>query len=225
MRGERRIPPVLRSTGPVHDVVVTGAEVDLAALPVLRHFAEDAGPYITNGIVIARDPDTGVRNVSFHRMQVRGRNRIGTSLHSRRHLWDYQRRADERGEPLPVAVVVGAHPLFHFGSGLWKGPIDVDVHDEREVLWAVATRMQADRDLLTIPSAMGAILDPSSRAGTTAKLVIDATRPLGGFARRHTPATRRAAARGGAARRPLRAARMKEAVAAAGLARTRAERR
>ena len=87
-RGDRRIPPVLRSTGPVKEVVLTGTDVDLATLPIFRHFSEDGGPYITNGIVVARDPDTGVRNASFHRMQRRGPNRLGTSLHSRRHLWD-----------------------------------------------------------------------------------------------------------------------------------------
>ena len=63
---------------------------------------------------------------------------------------------------------------------------DVDVRRDDEVMWAIATRMQADRDLVVIPNAMGAILDPSSRAGTTAKVVIDATRPLGGFPPRHT---------------------------------------
>jgi 2,5-furandicarboxylate decarboxylase 1 len=63
---------------------------------------------------------------------------------------------------------------------------DVDVYREQEVLWAVATRMQADRDLCVIPNAMGAILDPSTRDGTTAKVIVDATRPIGGYPRRHT---------------------------------------
>ncbi len=63
---------------------------------------------------------------------------------------------------------------------------DVDVYDEQEVLWAVATRMQADRDLAVVPNAMGAILDPSTRDGLTAKVIIDATRPLAGYPRRHT---------------------------------------
>lgn len=349
VRGEGRIPPVVRPTGPIKDVVLTGDQVDLGLLPIVTHFSEDAGPYITNGIVVARDPDTGVRNASFHRLQLRGRNRLGTSLHSRRHLWDYALRADARGEALPVSIVIGAHPLFHFGAGLWKGPIDadeydvagaffgeplaitpgvtvpveapceaeivlegrilpgvrepegpfaeftgyaserstqhvvevsailhrrdalyqdivggmsaehtqllavphearllrvlrqqfptvkavsypqsgtcrlhcyismrptaegqaknaamaafgedlalklvvvvdddVDVYRESDVLWAVATRMQADQDVVIVPNAMGAILDPSTRAGTTAKMIIDATRPLGGYPKRHT---------------------------------------
>lgn len=56
---------------------------------------------------------------------------------------------------------------------------DVDVFDESDVLWAMATRVQADRDLVVIPGSLGAILDPSaSEQGVTAKLGIDATKPL-----------------------------------------------
>jgi 3-polyprenyl-4-hydroxybenzoate decarboxylase len=57
---------------------------------------------------------------------------------------------------------------------------DVDVFDEADVLWALATRMQADRDLVVIPGSLGALLDPSAdERGVTAKLGIDATRPFG----------------------------------------------
>ncbi len=126
--GERRVKPVLCESGPVHDVVMTGAEVDLSKLPIMLHFECDAGRYITNGIVVAQDPDTGVRNASFHRMQVMGKTRLGTSLHSRRDLWNYAQRAEERGEDIPIAIVIGAHPTFIYG-GLWKGPISTDEYD------------------------------------------------------------------------------------------------
>jgi UbiD family decarboxylase len=57
---------------------------------------------------------------------------------------------------------------------------DVDVFDEADVMWAVATRMQADRDLVTVAGSLGALLDPSAdERGVTAKLGIDATRPFG----------------------------------------------
>ena len=57
---------------------------------------------------------------------------------------------------------------------------DIDVFDEAEVLWAIATRMQADRDLVVISGSLGAMLDPSADdRGITAKLGIDATRPFG----------------------------------------------
>jgi 2,5-furandicarboxylate decarboxylase 1 len=78
---------------------------------------------------VAKNPDSGIRNASFHRMQIKGRNLLGTSLHSRRHLWNYARRAEELGQDLPVVVIIGCHPLMTFGSGLWKGPIDTDEYD------------------------------------------------------------------------------------------------
>ncbi|HEX8007641.1 MAG TPA: UbiD family decarboxylase [Trebonia sp.] len=54
---------------------------------------------------------------------------------------------------------------------------DVDVFDSEQVEWAIATRTQADRDLLVIPRTVGSSLDPSSYGSTTAKVVIDATVP------------------------------------------------
>jgi 3-polyprenyl-4-hydroxybenzoate decarboxylase len=64
----------------------------------------------------------------------------------------------------------------------------VDVFDVEQVLWAVATRAQADRDFLIVPDAPGTLLDPSARVAEgsqhplTSKVGIDATRPLSGFA-------------------------------------------
>ncbi len=55
---------------------------------------------------------------------------------------------------------------------------DIDIFDDKEVEWAVATRMQADR-ILKIPGAAGSSLDPSSHGKTTWKVGYDATIPLG----------------------------------------------
>jgi UbiD family decarboxylase len=122
--------PELLKTGPVLDVVRTGDDLDLNYLPIMRHFVEDGGSYLTNAMFVAKDPETGVRNASFHRLQMNGKTRFGTSLHSRRHLWNYARKAIAMGlRELPVVIVVGCHPLITFGSGLWKGPINVDEYE------------------------------------------------------------------------------------------------
>jgi 3-polyprenyl-4-hydroxybenzoate decarboxylase len=56
---------------------------------------------------------------------------------------------------------------------------DVNVLNESDVLWAISTRFQADKDLVMVPGAMGVILDPSaSENGLTARMGIDATKPL-----------------------------------------------
>jgi 2,5-furandicarboxylate decarboxylase 1 len=55
---------------------------------------------------------------------------------------------------------------------------DVDIHNPAEVEWAVATRFQADRDLLVVSESQGSKLDPSTRDGVGAKMGLDATKPL-----------------------------------------------
>ncbi len=55
---------------------------------------------------------------------------------------------------------------------------DVDVYDDKEVEWALATRFQGDRDLILVKNARGSSLDPSADQ-TTAKIGLDATKPLG----------------------------------------------
>ena len=55
---------------------------------------------------------------------------------------------------------------------------DVDVHDDEQVQWAVATRFQPGRDLVVVDHALGSILDPSTDNGVGGKWGLDATRPL-----------------------------------------------
>lgn len=122
------LPPRLTGSGPVQELVQVGPEVDVTGLPVSRHFQQDAGRYIGSGILVCKDPDTGVRNLSYQRLQMKGKNRFGASLHSRGHIWDHLRRAEARGQNLEVAVVLGAHPAVHLAAGA-KVAMEVDEYD------------------------------------------------------------------------------------------------
>ncbi|MEU5832889.1 UbiD family decarboxylase [Streptomyces diacarni] len=128
----RRTTPRVVSEGPVLERVASGPEVDLGRLPLIRHFASDRGPYLTSG-VIAVEPPPGVPgragNLSYHRAMVHTRDRLATSLHSRGHLWQLLGLAAERGERLPVAMVIGGHPLFLLAA---SARLDAGT-DERDV--------------------------------------------------------------------------------------------
>ncbi|MGA7325743.1 MAG: UbiD family decarboxylase, partial [Rhodomicrobium sp.] len=298
----------------------------------------DSGAYITAGLLISRNPRTGIQNVAIHRHQISGPDRLGALLLPR-HTLAYQHMAEEQGQDLPVAIVIGVDPLtllssqaiapldqdeleiagalhgaplqvvkcltnevrvpaeaeiviegrilardrapegpfgefpqyygeraerhvivadlvthrrkplFHtiVGGGLehlllgaipreatilnflqhnfpnvrdvhlapggtcryhlyikmrkrFEGEVknvicaafaahydikhviavdeDVDIHKPQDVEWAVATRFQADRDLILIPQSMGSKLDPSTQDGVGAKMGLDATKPL-----------------------------------------------
>jgi len=115
-RIKKSIPPAILEEAPFQDNCLAGAELDLTKLPILTHFPIDAGPYITAGLVTAKDPISGADTCGYHRMQLKGKNKLGISLHSRQRLWEYQRRAEERGQNLEAAVVLGVHPAISLGS-------------------------------------------------------------------------------------------------------------
>lgn len=62
---------------------------------------------------------------------------------------------------------------------------DIDITNEAEVLWAVATRVQAKDDVFIVPRSVCNVLDPSSKDGLSSKMAIDATAPLTWDAVRH----------------------------------------
>jgi 2,5-furandicarboxylate decarboxylase 1 len=101
------------------------ASLDIARLlPIPTHSEHDSGAYITAGLVIARNPKTGVQNVSINRIQVNSRDRLGI-LMLPRHLHAFFQTAEAAGEPLQVAIVIGVDPLTALSSQAIT-PIDFD---------------------------------------------------------------------------------------------------
>ena len=121
-RCQKYIPCEVVGRGAWEDVVLEGDDVDLTKLPIPLQFVVDAAPYITAGQIVARDPVTGIDTTGFHRLMLRGKNRLGVSLHSRRRLYEFHRRAEERGQALPAAVALGTHPLHYMGSMVYAYP-------------------------------------------------------------------------------------------------------
>ena len=100
-------------------------EVDLdKLLPIPTHNEHDNGAYITAGLLIARNPKTGIQNVSIHRLQVTGPNRLGALLLPR-HTHMFFDAAEAAGQPLDVAIAVGVDPLTLLSSQAIV-PIDFD---------------------------------------------------------------------------------------------------
>ena len=83
-RCQKYMPCETVERGAWEDVVIEGDDIDLTRLPVPLQFPVDAAPYITAGQIVARDPVSGVDTTGFHRLMLKGRNRLGVSLHSRR---------------------------------------------------------------------------------------------------------------------------------------------
>jgi len=108
-----------------NEVVIEGEDVDLNKLPIPLQFSVDGAPYITAGQISARDPASGVDTTGFHRLMLKGKKRLGVSLHSRRRMFEYHRRAEEQGKSLPAVITIGTHPLHYMGSMVYAYPPNV----------------------------------------------------------------------------------------------------
>lgn len=108
---EDLIEPQLVSTGPVQEKVLTGDDVDLTKLPMIVHSKKDGGRYISAGVVVAKDPEIGVSNLSFNRMQLKGKNKLGIRMMPSNDLGILQQKYEDKNKPMEVAVILGSHPF------------------------------------------------------------------------------------------------------------------
>ncbi|MBI2918972.1 MAG: UbiD family decarboxylase [Chloroflexi bacterium] len=119
------IPPRLVASGPCQDVVLTGEQIDLTRLPIPTFSPKDGGPYITAGVFFCKDLETGTRNVSIIRHQLKGKRRLGTDLHDFSHTGIHYGKAEARGRALEVAIAIGCDPVVSVVSQ-WFAPYGVD---------------------------------------------------------------------------------------------------
>ncbi len=121
-------------SSPFQEVI---SEPDLSSLPILTHFREDRGPYITSGIVVSSFEKK--TNASVHRMMVLGKDELAARLVPGRHTHMLLQEALEKGERLPVGIVVGVDPVvliaastrvppgmeFQYASALSGNPVEL----------------------------------------------------------------------------------------------------
>ncbi len=106
--------PKLESSGPVTEI--TSSTASFADLPVLKSWPEDAGRFITLGLVATNHPETGVRNLGVYRMQ------IVDDTHALMHWQKHKRGAHHsdisktKGEKIPTAIIIGGDPATVFSS-------------------------------------------------------------------------------------------------------------
>ncbi len=93
----------------------TSMDADLTKLPVPTYYQKDGGAYLTAGVIIAKDPETGVRNASIHRMLVNGPDMLGVRIVPR-NLYTYYKRAEELEKPLEIAIAIGMNPATLLAS-------------------------------------------------------------------------------------------------------------
>ena len=97
------LPSKVLEKGPANEVVVT-QNINLYDLPAPVHALKDGGPYFDSSVVVVNDPETGMPNISIHRIMITGKDRLSFLIDPGRHLGAYLEVMEKKGEPLQVTI-------------------------------------------------------------------------------------------------------------------------
>ncbi|SPD72429.1 conserved hypothetical protein [uncultured Desulfobacterium sp.] len=112
------IPSKTIDKGPVKENIISN-DIDLfKTLPILTYHEDDASPYITQGIVFMKDRESGLETMGVHRLQVKGKNRLG-GFFTGKTSSEIIRKAEKRGEALEIAIAIGVDPSTLLASVIW----------------------------------------------------------------------------------------------------------
>ncbi len=161
------IAPVLTSApAPCQEVVHSAddADFDLYRLvPAPTNTPDDAGPYITLGMCYATHPDTGVGDVTIHRLCIQGKDEMSIFFTpGARHIGAMADRAEELGQRLPISVSIGVDPAIEIGS-CFEPPTTPMGYDELAVAGALRNE----------PVELAQCLTVNQRAIANAEYVIE----------------------------------------------------
>ncbi len=160
---EHPVPPQLTSDAPCQEIE---HELDLARLPVPTWCEHESGAYITAGVIVARDPDSGRRNVSIARVQVRSAREAFVGIAPNHHLSVFARRAAAQGRMLEVAVTIGQHPAVVLASNLYLRPGDDEFDTAGALLGKPVPLVRCRSIALEVPAdsefVLEGTLDPTS---------------------------------------------------------------
>ena len=138
------IPPVVTEEAPPCQEVVHLAEDDgfdiRDILPVCTGTALDGGPFITSGVCYATDPETGVSDVTMHRLCLQNRDEISFNIVNGRHIGYFYEKAEKLGQALPCTISIGVDPAIEVGCCVEEptAPLGLD-----ELCFAGALRGEA----------------------------------------------------------------------------------
>jgi len=106
--------PKAETSGPVTEITSSDASFD--DLPILKTWPDDAGRFITLGLVATKHPETGIRNLGVYRMQIIDKTHAVMHWQKHKRGAHHGDLAKERGEKIPTAIIIGGEPATIFSS-------------------------------------------------------------------------------------------------------------
>ena len=148
------IPPVVtKEAAPCQEVVHKATDPDFALyrlVPAPTNTPDDAGPYITLGMCYATHPDTGVHDVTIHRLCIQGKDELSIFFTpGARHIGAMAERAEALGQKLPISISIGVDPAIEIGS-CFEPPTTPLGYDELSVAGALRKEPVVLCDCVTV---------------------------------------------------------------------------
>lgn len=155
---------VLRAPAPneIYEHVAVSPDVietSLSELPLITYHEKDAGPYFTSAIFMALEPDMGVPNLSFHRSMYVNDKELRVRLGSSHDLARYQKKAEQRGEALEAALLIGVPPEIFLSAG-YSLPYEANELELAAKIMQQPVKMRPCRRIgLSVPAATEIVVE------------------------------------------------------------------
>ena len=121
------IDPVLVSEAPCQEVILLGDEIDLTKLPIPQFSTIDGGPFITAGITVSKDPETGVPDIGHYRYQLHDKNTLGHFAQPFHRFGKNCNKAKAMGlKKLEAAIIIGTDPVLGYTCQIKQVADDVN---------------------------------------------------------------------------------------------------
>ena len=186
-----RIPPIVVANAPVHENVITSEAVDLSKIPVAKYSPDDGGPYITAGIVVSKDPETGIPDIGHYRFEVIDKQTMSFLALPNHRFGRHLAKARRLGHTTyHAALVIGVDPVMAYTC-----PIQVpDGTNDFEVVGGMRGAA------LELVRCKTIDVEVPARAELVFELEVDFTHeafegPLGEFTGYYTPGSKKPIAR------------------------------
>jgi gallate decarboxylase subunit C len=147
------VPPVMvpAAQAPCQEVVVRPPFDVRTYIPAIQSTAKDAGPFFNLGILRAEDPETGISDVTIHRMCVHGPDRISVSISVGRHIGAFLEKAWAMGKPLAASCSIGLDPAIYVATS-FEAPTTPLGFDELTIAGGLRGRPVQLVDCVTQPT-------------------------------------------------------------------------
>lgn len=154
-----------RGDAPVKQTVIEGADIDLSRIPVVKHAEKNSGKYISIGVLVVKDPETGILNAGVYRHEIKGRDEIACMFNPAHHAGYIYRKYKELKKPMEAVLFIGHHPAAVLGA-LSKQPMDSDEYRVMGALMGEPLEVVAGESVdIPVPAwaeiAIEGVLDPS----------------------------------------------------------------